>query len=59
MPVNEKLMEIVVCPKCKGPLDYKSQENAFDCHACKLRYLVEDDIPNFLIDEAVKLDEDD
>jgi len=50
--LDEKLLEILVCPKCKGELEYKSQENQLVCHACRLIYEVKDDIPIMLIDEA-------
>lgn len=56
MPLDERLLEILVCPKCKGELEYRSQEEeqgeALLCHACRLRYAVEDEIPIMLIDEA-------
>ncbi len=52
MPVDERLLEILVCPKCKGELEYRKDEDALLCHACRLRYAVEDDIPIMLIDEA-------
>lgn len=50
--LDQKLLEILVCPKCKGELEYKPEEEALLCHACRLRYRVEDDIPVMLIDEA-------
>ena len=56
MPVNEKLLEILVCPKCKGELEYTKKPEAFICHKCGLKYPVEDDIPIMLIDKAEKLD---
>lgn len=52
MPVDERLLEILVCPRCKGELEYRADEDALLCHACRLRYAVEDDIPIMLIDEA-------
>ncbi|MDY0003901.1 MAG: Trm112 family protein [Polyangia bacterium] len=57
MTVDPKLMEILACPKCKGSLEHEenTQGEAFVCHACKLRYRVEDEIPNFLIDDAERL----
>ena len=55
MPVPAQLLEILVCPKCKGELEYKEQHNALICHACSLRYPVRDDIPIMLIDEATPL----
>ncbi len=50
--LDETLLEILVCPKCKGELEYRSEEGALLCHKCRLRYKVEDDIPVMLIDEA-------
>ena len=52
MPLDPKLLEILVCPKCRGELDYREKEAALLCHACRLRYPIEDDIPVLLIDEA-------
>ena len=52
MPVDPALLEILVCPKCKGELEYREQEPALVCHACRLRYAVREDIPIMLIDEA-------
>ncbi|PYO92372.1 MAG: tetraacyldisaccharide 4'-kinase [Gemmatimonadetes bacterium] len=46
------LLEILVCPKCKGPLEHRTNPEALACHACRLIYAVEDDIPIMLIDEA-------
>ena len=36
--LDEKLLEILVCPKCKGELEYKTDENQLVCHACRLIY---------------------
>lgn len=57
MPVLPQLLEILVCPKCKGDLEYRTEpQEALVCHACRLVYSVEDDIPIMLIDEARPLD---
>lgn len=55
MALNRELIDLLACPKCKGPLALRPDESAFECAACKLAYLVNDDIPNFIIDEATKL----
>jgi uncharacterized protein len=55
MSLSPQLLEILVCPKCKGDLEYREQDNALDCKACRLRYPVRDDIPIMLIDEATPL----
>lgn len=52
MPVSKELLDILVCPKCKGELQYLENPEGFGCAACRLFYAVEEDIPNFLIDEA-------
>ena len=55
MTVPSQLLEILVCPKCRGDLEYRTQESALLCHRCKLRYPVRDGIPIMLIDEATPL----
>ena len=55
MTLSPQLLGILVCPKCKGPLDYREADAALVCHACRLRYPVRDDIPIMLIDEASPL----
>ncbi len=55
MSVSPQLLAILVCPKCKGPLEHREAESALDCKACRLRYAVRDDIPIMLIDEASPL----
>lgn len=53
MSLSRDLLEILVCPKCKGELEYKTEpEEQLVCHQCRLIYKVEDDIPIMLIDEA-------
>jgi uncharacterized protein len=55
MSLSRELLDILVCPKCKGDLEYREHEGALLCHACRLRYPVRDDIPIMLIDEASPL----
>jgi len=52
MPIRSDLVEILACPKCKGVLLQVDKPEGFGCTACNLFYKVEDDIPNFLIEEA-------
>lgn len=53
MSLAPELLEILVCPKCKGDLEYReSPAEELACHLCRLAYRVEDDIPIMLIDEA-------
>lgn len=52
MAINKDLLEILVCPKCKGDIRLTKDETGLVCDACKLLYPIEDDIPVMLIDEA-------
>lgn len=50
MAISEELLQILVCPKCKGELVLK--EEGLLCRACRLLYPIEEDIPVMLIEEA-------
>jgi uncharacterized protein YbaR (Trm112 family) len=53
MSLSPDLLEILVCPKCKGPLEHRpAPAESLACNTCRLIYAVEDDIPIMLIDEA-------
>jgi uncharacterized protein YbaR (Trm112 family) len=52
MALNKDLIDILACPKCKGALNLRPDESAFECARCRLAYAVVDDIPNFIVDEA-------
>ena len=52
MPVQPDLLDILVCPKCKGELKLTEQQDGLVCNACRLKYEIRDDIPIMLIDEA-------
>jgi len=51
-----ELLDILVCPACKGELIHDPERATLTCPACRLRYRIEDDIPIMLVDEAEKLD---
>jgi uncharacterized protein YbaR (Trm112 family) len=53
--MDAKLLQILVCPVCKGPLHYKKADQELICKPCRLAYQVKDDIPVMLEDEARKL----
>lgn len=55
MTLSPQLLSILVCPKCKGELEYRADEPTLVCHACRLKYPVRDDIPIMLVDEATSL----
>ena len=52
MTLDDELLQILVCPKCKGELQYNQEDQQLVCASCRLAYRIEDDIPVMLIDEA-------
>ena len=58
MALDPKLLEILACPEDKGPLLYFADEDALYNPRLKRRYLIEDDIPIMLIDEAQSVSDD-
>ncbi len=55
--LSKELLEILVCPACKGDLEYDQVRQKLICHVCRLRYAIEDDIPIMLVEEAERMDE--
>jgi len=53
--MDSKLIQILVCPVCKGPLVYKKTEQELICKPCRLAYAIKDDIPVMLEEEARRL----
>jgi uncharacterized protein YbaR (Trm112 family) len=58
LAVDKKLLEILVCPLCKGPLEYDRKAAELICKADRLAYPIRDDIPVMLEEEARRLDEE-
>lgn len=52
MTLDARLLEILVCPRCRGELEYVEKDSEIRCPACRLKYRIEEDIPILLIDEA-------
>ncbi len=63
MTLPAQLLAILVCPRCKGPLEHRAAASteargpgeSLDCPRCALRYPVRDGIPIMLVDEAAPL----
>jgi len=53
--MDAKLLDILVCPVCKGPLAYRKPEQELVCKADRLGFPIRDGIPVMLEDEARKL----
>jgi uncharacterized protein YbaR (Trm112 family) len=56
--VDKKLLEILVCPVCKGQLRFDKAKAELVCPADRLAYPIRDDIPVMLEDEARRLGEE-
>ena len=56
--VDPKLLEILVCPVTKGPLDYDDAAQELISKKAGLAYPIRDGIPVMLADEARQLDDD-
>jgi uncharacterized protein YbaR (Trm112 family) len=54
--MDPRLLDIIVCPICKGPLLYRKTEQELICRADRLAYAIRDGIPVMLEDAARKLD---
>ncbi len=57
MALSKELLDILVCPQCKGELVLLPDESGLICHACRLKYPIRDDIPVMLVEEAERLSE--
>jgi len=56
--VDPKLLEILVCPVTKQPLEYNSDRHELISPAARLAYPIRDGIPIMLMEEARSLDEE-
>jgi uncharacterized protein YbaR (Trm112 family) len=56
MTLSRELLDILVCPQCKGTLLYREEHDLLVCEVCLLAYPIRDDIPVMLVDEAEKLE---
>jgi uncharacterized protein YbaR (Trm112 family) len=50
--LDKKLLAILACPLCKGPLHYDQNAAELLCYADSLAYPIRDDIPVMLDTEA-------
>jgi uncharacterized protein YbaR (Trm112 family) len=54
--VDPKLLEILVCPLTKGPLEYNAAQQELISRKARLAYPIRDGIPIMLPEEARKID---
>ena len=57
--MDARLLEILACPVCKGPLKHQREAQVLVCRADRLAYPIRDDIPVMLEEEARQLPADD
>ena len=56
MALSKELLDILICPQCKGDVELTDKQDGLICRTCKVLYPIQDDIPVMLIEEATKLD---
>ena len=54
--IDPRLLEILVCPLCKGPLLYRKEAGELVCRPDRLAFPIKDGIPVMLEEDARKLD---
>lgn len=52
MALDQRLLDILVCPECHGDVEHKERRKVIVCAPCGLQYPVRDGIPVMLVDEA-------
>jgi len=52
MALDPKLLEILVCPACRGAIQPVHQETGLECETCGRVYPIRDGIPVMLVEEA-------
>lgn len=52
MPLDPRLMEILICPACRGELTELDAERGLECGSCGRIYPIRDGIPVMLVDQA-------
>jgi len=57
--MDARLLEILACPVCKGPLKYQREVKLLVCRMDRLAYPIRDEVPVMLEEEARQLAADD
>ena len=57
--MDTRLLEIMACPVCKGPLQYRRAEQVLVCRMDRLAYPIKEGVPVMLEEEARQLPSDD
>jgi uncharacterized protein YbaR (Trm112 family) len=56
MPLDADLKALLVCPRCKGELEFHEDRGEIHCLKCRLLFALVDDLPHLLVDEAKPLE---
>jgi len=56
--IDRKLLDVLVCPVCKGSLVFKKEKCELICKGDRLAFAIKEDIPVMLEEEARQLDAD-
>lgn len=51
--MDSKLLDVLVCPQCRGPLQHDTPRGLLVCEAERLGYPIVDGIPHLLVQEAI------
>ena len=52
--LSKKLLDVIACTKCKGPLAYDKKKNILVCDECRLRYkILPGDIPDMMNSQKI------
>ena len=52
MAVSQELLDILVCPACKSPVQLTTDGQGLKCAQCRRVYPIQDDIPDMIIEDA-------
>jgi hypothetical protein len=54
----DDIIDILACPICKGKLVYNGNKQQLICNFDKLAYPIQNGIPNFIVENAIKLNKE-
>jgi len=52
MAIPQELLDILVCPACRVPVALTSDGQGLKCPQCRRVYLIKDDVPDMIIEDA-------
>ena len=55
--MQQELLDILVCPLCKGPLQFDKVAQQLICHADQLAFPIQEGIPMMCVEDAIHLSE--